>query len=205
MEGSGTFQLLRDSALSKDTVKGAAVKRNLFLLPLLLILFCQGCQSSQGRARADSIQNAIDQIADARDQGNLSDALGMSFAAEERFGPDPLLLCQRSSMFESLGKNDSAITEAKRAIPLWSGGYLYTARLYGRLGDAKEAVALLDEALDDKRVQADAKTVAEVRYHRAKAFFEMGEGAKAIAECDAGLLIVPPLYVTLRSQIEKLR
>ncbi len=204
MEGSGTLQLLRDATLSKDAVKGVAVKHILFLLHLLLILLSQGCQSP-GHARADSIQAAMDPIADVRDRGNLSDALGMSFAAEERFGPDPLLFCQRSSMYESLGKTESAITEAKKAIPLWPGGYLYTARLYGRLGNAKKAVALLDEALADKRVQADTKTVAEVRYHLAKAFSEMGEGKKAIAECDAALLIVPPLHVTLRSQIEGLR
>lgn len=181
------------------------MKHILFLLPLLFILFSQGCQSSQGQAGAESIQAAMDRIADVRDRGEFSDALGMSFAAEERFGPDPLLLCQRSSMYESLGKTEFAVTEAKKAIPLWPGGYLYTARLYGRLGDAKKAVALLDEALADKRVQADAKTVTEVHYHLAKAFYEMGEGKKAIAECDAALLTVPPLHVTLRSQIEGLR
>jgi len=151
------------------------------------------------------LEALIAHIAELREQGDIDGALSLSYSTENRFGSDPLLLCQRSSILESLGRLDEAEVDGRKTIDLWPAGYVYMSRFYTRHGDNIKANQMITRGLRDSRVLDDKQLQAQLHFLKAKHLVEKDDLNEALAECQIAIGLVPAVKVTLLGELKKLR
>jgi tetratricopeptide (TPR) repeat protein len=170
-----------------------------------MVLLFLGCSTTAQTRRQAGLEKEMDRIAELRCEGLYDQALKLSLETESKYGPDALLFVTRSALLESLGRIDEAAAEGSRSISLWADGYLYMARFYDRQGDKASADTMIKVALDDSRVQHDAKLRAEVHLLKATRYLAAGEKEGALQECDIALVLAPENESMLRERIRSLK